>query len=316
MSIPVWLDCDPGNDDVFAILLAAYHPRLNLLGISTVHGNAPLASTTRNALLTLDMIHKDIPVYPGAAVPLEKPAKFALEIHGDLGLGGVEIPETTQHQPATDKTYLEAIHDAVEQHPNQICIVVTGTMTNLAQLFTKYPGIESKIRYVSIMGGAINKGNVTKYAEFNFFADPHAVNICLNVLGDKAILSPLNLTHTANATEEIRRRMFGDGLELRKFFYDIAMFYNELYITNHGITEGPPVHDPLAVYSLFPFVDHDFKQYGYEAVQGKCTVVEHGEREGELLLVPGAEGLWVGKKIDVKKFWDEVLDCLELLDRK
>ncbi|RYC54294.1 Ribosylpyrimidine nucleosidase/Uridine nucleosidase, partial [Xylaria longipes] len=88
--IPLWLDCDPGHDDVFAILLGAYHPGIRLLGISTVHGNAPLQKTTNNALSVLSAIGKDdtIRVYPGSANALQRDAVHATAIHGESGLDG------------------------------------------------------------------------------------------------------------------------------------------------------------------------------------------------------------------------------------
>ncbi|KAG6029348.1 hypothetical protein E4U41_000382, partial [Claviceps citrina] len=79
LPIPVWLDCDPGHDDVFAMLLAAYHPRIRLLGISTVFGNASLDHTTRNAAAVLTAIgkHNDIPLHRGSPQALERPAVHA-----------------------------------------------------------------------------------------------------------------------------------------------------------------------------------------------------------------------------------------------
>ena len=69
--------------DAFAILLAAHHPSLNLLGISTVHGNGSLENTTVNALSILEALGRpDIPVYPGTKKPFCRTAFHAPNIHG------------------------------------------------------------------------------------------------------------------------------------------------------------------------------------------------------------------------------------------
>lgn len=38
----VWLDCDPGLDDTFAIIMAAHHKNIKLIGVSTSAGNTSL----------------------------------------------------------------------------------------------------------------------------------------------------------------------------------------------------------------------------------------------------------------------------------
>ena len=71
MPTPIILDVDTGYDDAVAILIAAGHPEIELLGVTTVAGNAPLAVTTDNTLRTLDAAgYTDIPVIAGAYRPL------------------------------------------------------------------------------------------------------------------------------------------------------------------------------------------------------------------------------------------------------
>lgn len=41
-DIPIWLDCDPGLDDTLALVIAAHHPRLKLIGVSTSAGNTSI----------------------------------------------------------------------------------------------------------------------------------------------------------------------------------------------------------------------------------------------------------------------------------
>jgi uridine nucleosidase len=320
-QIPLWLDCDTGNDDVFAILFAAFHPRIKLVGISTVHGNAPLQKTTHNTLAVLDIMRIRCNVYPGESHPLVNRAKFAGEIHGAQGLGGVVVPEDTESNISTDLTYLEAMKQAIEIYEGSICVVCTGTLTNFSKLLSTYPGIDEKIRYVSVMGGGVGIGNVTEYAEFNFNADPHAAHHVISTVSPrKVILAPLNLTHQVRATEQIRNLIYNKNdksksSDFRLFFYSIMMFFNQAYIDKYGINDGPPIHDPVAVYSLFPFVDDDFEKYGYECLQTNAEVIQSGPEEGMLVIdTDGGNEVFIGEKVDTTKFWNQLLHVLELAE--
>ncbi|CAK9438340.1 uncharacterized protein LODBEIA_P25640 [Lodderomyces beijingensis] len=323
-KIPVWLDCDTGNDDAFAILLSAFHPRVNLLGISTVHGNAPLAWTTHNTLGILDILHVyNVKVYPGEEAPLVNEARFALDIHGKTGIGGIQLPQSPTNRPVTHPSYLDAMHHAIMQHQDQICLVSTGTSTNIARLITKYPHVVDKIKYISVMGGSFGMGNASPFAEFNFHTDPHASKLVMAKLQDKMILTSLNLSHKIVADEHVRRSIYSEldqskNSQLRRGFYEILMFYSNKYGCGDGEFKGPPLHDPIAVYSLLPVVDDDFAAYGYKCVKRKLDVVLEGDRMGASVVVNEEleldededGGVIIGQDLDKQKFWKAILDAL------
>ncbi|KAK6202703.1 uridine nucleosidase [Scheffersomyces amazonensis] len=322
-KIPVWLDCDPGNDDVFAIILALFHPSFKLIGISTVHGNAPLSMTTHNTLALLDIVNvHNIKVYEGSQIPLVNPPKFAAEMHGHTGIGGATFPQVTYNQICQDMSYLEAMKQAIIKYEGNICLICTGTLTNVSKLITAYPEIKSKIKYVSIMGGGIKLGNVTEFAEFNFHTDPHAANHVIQELSSKIILSPLNLTHQVIATKQIRKRIYNArertrNSSFREIFFGILTFYSEAYARKYGIIDGPPIHDPVAVYSLLPFNDEN-GEYGYKYLRRKIKVETEGDNEGESIIENDSddkEGVFIGQKLDVDKFWNEMLDALDVAEK-
>ncbi|KAL2060180.1 hypothetical protein VTL71DRAFT_9575 [Oculimacula yallundae] len=223
-KVPVWLDCDPGHDDAFAILLAAYHPSMDLLGISTVHGNASLVNTTRNAGSILTAIGKpDIPVYSGAAKGLIRPAVHADAIHGESGLDGTHLLPTPLTPPKAEPC-IPAIAAALSKtQPGTAWVVATGALTNIAMLFQAYPELASHIAGLSIMGGSIGSkftnapmgvvddttriGNYTPWAEFNILVDPEAASFLLShpILSLKTTLIPLDVTHLVLATEDVQR---------------------------------------------------------------------------------------------------------------
>lgn len=328
-KIPIWLDCDPGNDDVFAILLAALDPRFQLVGMSTVHGNAPVDMTTRNALSVLDLLkfqQDEIRVYRGSERPLVNEPKFALNIHGASGLGGQAFPTDPRIHESTDMTYLEAMRNAILQYENELCLVCTGTLTNVSKLISAYPELKEKIRYVPVMGGGLDMGNVTPYAEFNFNADPHAAKHVVEELGPKIILAPLNYTHTALATKDITLAIYdpttSTTTSIRYFFYTTLMFYASVYKVTYGF-DGPPIHDPLALFSVLPFVNHDH-DYQYKYIRRKLTVIDSGEKAGQTIVTNGSldpavdedDGVYIGVLIDNSKFWSSILGALDVAEHR
>ncbi|KAI1420610.1 inosine-uridine preferring nucleoside hydrolase-domain-containing protein [Xylaria sp. FL1777] len=219
-------DVNNAADDVFAILLGAYHPGIQLLGISTVHGNAPVNKTTNNALSVLSAIGKqdDIRVYAGAAKALQRDPVNATEIHGESGLDGTNLlPPPALSALDTSTSAVDAMASALRGcEPGKPWVVATGALTNVAKLFAAHPDLKSHVAGVSIMGGGIGGGftpavmgrvddvervgNYSQWAEFNVLIDPEAAAALLHdpILAPKSTLVPLDLTHLVLATKQVQ----------------------------------------------------------------------------------------------------------------
>jgi inosine-uridine nucleoside N-ribohydrolase len=180
---PFIIDTDCGVDDAVAIMMALADPEVELAGVTTVGGNVAVLQVTENVRRLLAYFgHSEVPIYQGAAASLLLTEVRASGIHGENGLGNVELPEPgdapagggvqTQSAPEGLATLLDANPGAT--------VVALAPLTNLAIAFNLYPGLAEKVGRLVIMGGAINEGNVTKFAEFNFYADPEAAQAVLN----------------------------------------------------------------------------------------------------------------------------------------
>jgi inosine-uridine nucleoside N-ribohydrolase len=159
----IWLDCDPGLDDTLAIIYAAHHPNINLIGVSTSPGNTTLANTTKNALNILHNIGRsDLDVFAGSFSQIQGVVKTAEIVHGENGLGGVSVKESPK-KALTSNSFAE-IYGLIMKQEGKVTWINTGSLTNLCLILMTFPDIKDKLAQIIMMGGAIERGNITPAA--------------------------------------------------------------------------------------------------------------------------------------------------------
>jgi inosine-uridine nucleoside N-ribohydrolase len=240
------IDCDPGHDDMAAILLAARHPAITIEAITTVCGNASIEKTTDNALRIVSGCGLSAPVHQGAASPLLHRYDFPAAFHGPTGLGSVgSVLPAADRRPERSNA-VEAIITRVESSPGEVSIVAIGPMTNLAIALAMRPDLAEKIKQVVFMGGSPSVGNVTPVAEFNIWADAEAARIVFRS-GVKLAMFGLNVTNGALIRPQDIAAIRAAGGE-DNAVADILAYYcarNEAFAK--GEQPGAPVHDACAV---------------------------------------------------------------------
>ena len=250
---PIIIDCDPGQDDAVALLLAMACPdELEILGITAVAGNVPLALTERNARMMCDVAgREDLPVFAGCARPMIRDAISAEYIHGETGIDGIDVFEP--NTPLQDKHAVDFIIDTLlAEDTAAVTLVPTGPLTNIATAIERCPEIVQHIEAIIIMGGAMREGgNRTPSAEFNIMVDPHAADIVLNC-GSPITLIGLDVTHQVLSTAERVAEIAKLGSKVADATVGMLSFFDR-YDTEKYSSAGTPLHDPCTVaYLLQP----------------------------------------------------------------
>jgi inosine-uridine nucleoside N-ribohydrolase len=242
VAIPIILDCDPGHDDAIALLLALASPELELLGVTTVHGNQTLEKTTANAIRVLDLAGRaDIPVAAGAERPLARSLTVASHVHGESGLDGPDLPPPTGREQ--DLHAVDYLAQELRARDGKVTLIPTGPLTNIALLYALHPDVRPE-RTV-IMGGAIGEGNRSPAAEFNIWADPEAAQRVFLEGGDTTMVG-LDVTHRALITDAHTERMRGSG-RVGKVVAELMDFYARFHKSRYPDLDGSPMHDPVCV---------------------------------------------------------------------
>jgi purine nucleosidase len=223
---------------------------LEILGITAVGGNVPLALTERNARMMCDVAGcEDIPVFAGCANPMIREPITAEYIHGATGIDGIDVFEP--RTPLQDQHAVDFIIDTLRTRTS-VVLVPTGPLTNIATAIQKAPDILESIEEIVIMGGAMREGgNRTPSAEFNIMVDPQAADIVLNC-GRPITLLGLDVTHQVLSTQERVARIGELESPVADATVGMLSFFHR-YDTEKYSSQGTPLHDPCTVaYLLKP----------------------------------------------------------------
>ncbi len=246
------IDTDPGQDDAVAILLALASPELDLLGLTAVAGNVPLALTEKNARIVCELVDRaDIPVFAGADTPLNRKLVTAEHVHGKTGLDGPQLPDPTM--PLQPTHAVDFLIDTLRQEPEgEVTLLPIGPLTNIAMAFERAPDIIGKVAEIVLMGGAyFEVGNITPAAEFNIYVDPEAAEIVFRS-GVPLTVMPLDVTHKALTTRPRVEAFRSLGTRTGEMVAAWTDFFERFDKEKYG-SEGAPLHDPCTVaYLLEP----------------------------------------------------------------
>lgn len=243
------LDTDPGIDDALALFLALASPEVQLEAVTTVSGNVGIDFTTSNALALLELAKRaDIPVARGSARPLLRPPVYADYVHGQRGLGYLELPVASNTSVMSHA--VDVIIDTIMNAPGEITLVPIGPLTNIALAVRREPRIAERVREVVIMGGALlMPGNTTPAAEFNIFVDPHAAHVVFHA-GWPIRLVSLDTTMQVEFHREQVGALVASGSPVTAAITQMVGFYFDVFAPAFGISAFH-MHDPLCLAAAF-----------------------------------------------------------------
>ena len=301
----------------------------------------------------------DVPVLKGASRPQAREACHAPDVHGESGLGGVTLLPTPIAS-ASQLSVGDLAAKLLAHPPNTVWMVATGPLTNVANLMDTEPRLASHLRGLSVMGGSIGGGftgaplgkksrtgedfgNITPYAEFNIYCDPEAAQKILSneILASKTTLIPLDLTHLVRGNSEVLQHLFGphhevaqsldrkEGLSIvRRLFREILNFFSDTYHALFDIGDGPPLHDPLAVWAaLYPHHLYDSGADCTVKERWHVRVIKEGARYdadadplnrlGQTVAEKASKGgIRIPRAVDKDEFWKAINQALKVAENK
>jgi inosine-uridine nucleoside N-ribohydrolase len=309
----VWLDCDPGHDDMMAIIFAAYSEQIELLGISTVCGNQTADKTTSNALKTLELAHiTGVDVVRGMDEGLCRPSRACPEIHGSTGLGGAELPAARQ-VALKENAILHMFNVISAPRAQKVSLLGTAQLTNIALLLRCFPEVKSHIEQIVVMGGAVGLGNMRPAAEWNIEGDPEAAHVVFNS-GLRVVMIPIEVTHTVLVTKAILAEIKALGTKFAETIVSLMTFFGHTYDTVFRMPD-PPLHDPCTVAFVISPEIFTVEHLHVEVELGsKCC---DGRTNCDIFnMLKKPKNVFVARKVNVPQFWQLLLAALRKANDK
>ena len=273
------IDCDPGHDDAVAILMAMAHPEsICLQAITTVCGNNYVSNSTRNAQIVCTAAGIGVPIAQGAARPLISAPMVTDQFHGKTGMDGHSLKPDPRYT-VDSRCAVELLRDLLRDADSPVSVAALGPLTNLALLLRTWPELGEKIEVISLMGGGIAHGNVTKYAEFNILEDPEAAEI-VYTSGVPVVMSGLDVTEQVSLRPSEFEFLRKKGT-VGQFFCELMDFYGRSAPIFGA--DGCVMHDPISIACLL-------EPKLFSGRRGNVSVVLSGEERGRTIFKEDPNG--------------------------
>lgn len=248
-QVKMILDIDTGIDDAMALAYALGDPDIELIGVVTTFGNVTTEESITNTLNLLNVLnHTEVPVFRGADRAIDTKEKFtnvSRFIHGDNGIGNVQIPKSPRKEEKQNG--VDFIIKSAKKYGKDLYIVAVGPTTNLTEAVRREPQLKNMVGKIVIMGGAlIVKGNVSPIAEANIYKDPVAANE-LFTSGTPLTMVGLDVTLRTLLTKKETQLWRNLGTDSGRIFAEIVDYYINAYNKRSPKLRGCGLHDPLAV---------------------------------------------------------------------
>lgn len=297
-------DTDPGHDDIMAILTALAHSdELELFGFATVAGNQTLDKVTNNILKVEEYLKINYPVYKGLDRPLVKQPQPQPAAHGESGMDGPVLadPEKKAEPISAIDFYCELL-----KNNDKVTIIALAPLTNLGVLLRDHPEVKEHIEEIVLMGGALNGGNINKYAEFNIWHDPEAAKIVFDS-GVPVTMAPLEVCYAGGILLKETER-FEEGGYVSSLVWDLFDFYCEYARKRNW--------DKTAVFDLIPVL-YLLKPEIFTCKEGKIDVILDGEdTQGQTLFEEGEGNHKVMLDTDREACMKIFFEAIDSLDQK
>jgi purine nucleosidase len=311
----VIIDCDPGIDDMLALLYAIKSPELDVLLISTVAGNVDASKGLENVQKLSNIVDFNIPIVQGYK---SDDWIGAEDTHGLNGIGNYYLP--TGYPNVIHEYADSAIWNTVKENPGEVTMICLGPLTNLCTVIVKYPHFMDLVKEVVIMGGCFEySGNCSPVTEYNFWADPYSAQCVFEKFQycNKLRVVGLECTHSFILTED---RLNHLKTIAPNTIYGFVKGITEYYIQFHKMQEnidGCVINDPVVIHAV---INPSFLTYCnyYVKIVGET---HNKDIRGQMLVdrkhfyhhLPNARVAIYAGLSDVEDFWDGFINTISKL---
>lgn len=242
------LSVDTGIDDALALAYAVGQQELKLIGVTVSYGMAPVEYTYRNTKHVLSLLGaQDVPVYAGSKAPVQEKRSYNGDFHGMDGAANLlGAPSPAQCPRSQDMDAVTFLLEAIGKYKEQVILVTTGPLTDLAAAIQKDPETMKQVGHVYSMGGALTcPGNSSPYGEANIKADPLSSKIAAQSRIPITFIG-LDVTRKTLLTQKEITPWKSYGTSAGTYFYKLLSFYIKEYHKFYPYLDGCALHDPLA----------------------------------------------------------------------